>query len=132
MKTHLRDPYPLSVGARHRSRIIDPGASTKTRKSIVPSATSKKGGRVRFAKLIKVAKGSGSSDEDEVHELRDNDSAQALYNMECDPDNHALQSLLTILKDKQVRNIKSMAYMCSRTCSPDLPFRPSSTQQLLI
>jgi hypothetical protein len=130
MKSRLGDPYPLSVvggnHTQHKPRIIDHGASTKAGNHIIPSAISRKGRRVRFAKQIKVAKGGGGSDEDEVHELRDNDPAQALYNNERDPDSHALQSLLTILKDKRVRNIKSMAYgMCSRTCSLDLPFRPS-------
>ena len=120
MKTHrVRDPYPLSIGGNQTQRKLRIGASTKARNHIVPPATSRKGLRVRFAK------GSGGSDEDEVDGLRDNDPARALYNMERDPDSHALQSLLAILKDKRVRNIQSMAYMCSRTCSLGLPFRPS-------
>lgn len=102
MKSRLGDPYPISiVGGKHKPRIIDHDASTKARN---PSAISRKGRRVRFARLVKVAKSGGGSDEDEVHELRDN-------NKERDPDSHALQSLLTILKDKRVRNVKSMANM---------------------
>ena len=109
---------------QHKPRIIYPNAPTEERNYNIPSAT-RKVIPVRFAKHVEVAGSRGSSVKDEVDKLSDDSPTRALYSMERDVDSHALPLLLSILKDKKVRNIQNVGYVCLIICSLDFPWRPS-------
>ena len=138
METPLQDVYHLPVGSseydaypsingghytQHKPTVIYPDAPIEVRSDIIPSAT-RKFIPARFGKQAEVAQSRGTSVKNEVDKLSDDGPTRTLYSMERIIDSHVLPLLLSILKDKKVRNIQNMEYISLIVCSRNLSLRP--------